>query len=219
MAGLLLPAMALAQLSELPVGTRVIGLRPEIYQQVLDLLFTPKEETPKLVAFTIRLRVSPFSRPDSQVNVTFLKDRTVKAEYVATDRSVASANTEFVPPTPEGLIDETRDYVEGDAESVAKRTPVKRYALNASPALALKWQQDLLRSLSPAFLALQPDLRRWLLGKHIMVSMTAVYDVWYSQFPMDFHVSFSPSPKATALGRWAEALHSEAANMALQPSR
>jgi hypothetical protein len=180
----------------------------------------PKEEAPNLVAFTIRLRALPFSRPDSQINVAFFNDRTVKAEYVVTDMSVADANTELVPPTPVGRIDETRAYVEGDAETIAKRTPAKRYVLDVSPTLALKWQQDLLRSLSPAFLALQPDLRRELLGKSITLSTDGIiYDVWYRQFPMDCHISFGQSPKATALERWAEALHSAAVNMGLEPNR
>jgi hypothetical protein len=55
------------------------------------------------------------------------------------------------------------------------------------------------------------------LGQPVKITVDgSAYEVWYNQFPMDSHVSFSQSPKATPLEQWTDTVHAAAEKMALQ---
>jgi hypothetical protein len=204
-----LPLMALAQAPEPVLGQSIPTISLQTYHEVLDFIFAPTDKPKGAIVFSLNIRIAPAFRPESQMNLTLLNDRTTRAEYVVADKNVYYASNK--------VLQATRD---GRAEDIAKRTPVKRYKLSVSPTQLIKWQQGFMESLRPTSLILERDVNSSRLGQPQSITIDGdSYEVWYSQFPTDIDISFGQSATPTPLETWASAVHSTAAKMALPSNR
>jgi hypothetical protein len=211
LAGLVVTALAACQTPEpKPVlGQPIPEISLETYHHIMDIIFAPKDKPQGAIAFSLNVRIAPAFRPESQVNLTLLQDRTTRAEYVVAEKNVYYGINELLRTTGESR-----------AEALAQKTPVKRHALNSPPALLMKWQQELAERLSPNFLVLQPDLQKMLLRQPATVVVDGdSYEVWYRQGLTDLHINFPQAATPTPLETWAKAVHSGAAKMALRSNQ
>jgi hypothetical protein len=200
--------MAVAQAPEPVLGQPIPIIGLETYHQILDFIFAPKDKPEGIITFLLNIRIAPAFRPEAQMNLTLFKDRTTRAEYIVADKNVYYASNDLLQS-----IGESR------AEDIAKRTPVKRYELNVSQALLMKWQRGFMESLGRTAFILEGDVRTSRLGQPETITVDGdSYEVWYGQFPpaTDIHISFGESPTPTPLEKWAKAVYSTAAKMALQ---
>jgi hypothetical protein len=205
----LVPLMAVAQSPEPVLGQPIPTISLETYHQILDLIFAPKDKPQGVIAFSLNIRIAPAFRPESQMNLTLLPDQTARTEYVVTDKNVYYASNELLRSTGEGR-----------AEALAQKMPVKRHPLNLSPALLMKWQSQLIGSLNASFLVLQQDLQKTLLREPASLFLDGdSYEVWYGQGQTNLHVCFPQAAMPTPLEKWAKAVYSTAAKMALQSNQ
>jgi hypothetical protein len=199
----------MAQAPEAVLGQPVPTISTETYHQILDLIFAPKDKPKGITAFSLNVRIAPAFRPESQMNLTLLQDRTTRAEYIVADQNVYYASNKLLQATGEGR-----------GEDLAQRTAVKRYKLNVSTVLLMQWQHGFLESFGPTSLILEREVKSSRLGQPQTIVLDGdSYEVWYGQFPTDIHMSFGQSATPTPLETWAGGVYSAVRKLALQSTQ
>jgi hypothetical protein len=207
--GSFLPLVALAQAPVPVLGQSIPTISLQTYHQILDFIFAPTDKPKGVIALSLNIRIAPAFRPESQMNLTLMEDRTTRAEYVIADKNVYYASNNLLQATGEGR-----------AEDIAKNTQVKRYKFNVSPQQLMKWQHGFTDSLRSTSLILERDLNSSRLGQPQSITLDGdLYEVWYGQFQTDIHISFGQSGTPTPLETWTNAVYFAVAKMALPSNR
>jgi hypothetical protein len=206
LAGLLLAPAGLAQVpaqSAAP-GQLLPTISIETYNRILGLIFEPQQSTQDRIIFSLIVRTVPAFRPESQVSMYLLQDRSAKVEFAVAERNVYYSSNEAF-----------RSTGEGEAGVLARKIVVKRHTIKVHPDRVLEWQRGLFTALGPTLKSLQAEPTD-IYERHpiALVLDGDTRDLWYTQGSKDIHFRIPEAASRSAFDNWAAAVREAVSKMA-----
>lgn len=206
LAGLLFASAVVAQVPAQSAshGQLLPTISTETYNRILRLIFEPQQSTKDRIIFSLIVRTMPAFRPESQVCMYLLQDRSAKVEFAAAERNVYYSSNEAL-----------RSTGEGEAAVLARKIAVKRHTIKVDAARVLEWQRGLFTALGPTFKSLQAEPTD-IYERHpiALVLDGDTHDVWYTQGSEEIHFQIPEAAPRSALDNWAEAVQEAVSKMA-----
>jgi hypothetical protein len=191
-----------AQAIEVP-GPRVVGtIRPEVYKQVLDIVFPVDKSKTVGRSFFLTVRWRSSTMPEAEISVSESLSGEHLVEYAVADRNVQRVANEIFRTTGER-----------DPNSLARPIHVRRVKIEIPAKQAVAWQTELLGGLSRFARSLLEQAQQF--REHASVSVTLdgddvdlLYSQGLSQVVLEFPVG-DDREAPDSLASWAVKLRRE----------